>query len=366
MKKKLTPIIFLILAILFTSISFLQAQITIQSDEYDISLGTKLHLYFAVDSLGTGYDVSVGTTDGPQTWNFTLEQFPDGETAEFTVVDPATTPYSEFFPDADHAWENLSQGDTIITYQYFNLTSSDLFFHGMVLHNPDTAIFLVPEPAESMISFPVQMGASWTNSYSQTIGIEMFEVVEATNSNLTVDAWGNINIPAGNFECLRIREDKTEISTFYFFGTPLGSDTSTYISYTWVGETYGILASVTSDSNETDPNFTQAYDVTLRSSVETRVDDNFNTAVNTFELFYNYPNPFNPATIISYHLDQATNVELIIYNSVGEEVATFIQEYQSPGVHKVEWNAHNQPSGLYFCNLKTNQNSAIHKMVLLK
>ncbi|MEJ2543654.1 MAG: hypothetical protein P8Y99_06270, partial [Calditrichaceae bacterium] len=56
----------------------IKAQITIQSSEYDITLGTTHTLYSAEDTTEAGFTVNVGTTGGPQTWTFTEEQFPDG------------------------------------------------------------------------------------------------------------------------------------------------------------------------------------------------------------------------------------------------------------------------------------------------
>ena len=181
-----------------------------------------------------------------------------------------------------------------------------------------------------------------------------------------IDAWGTINIPAGSFDCLRIREDKTSISNIYLFGIPFESDTSTYISYTWVGKNYGILASITSDADETNPDFTRAYDVTIRSSVGTAIENNQNLKISSFELLQNYPNPFNPVTTISYNLAQATDVELIIYNALGEEVETLVKDFQSAGWQYIRWNAGTNPSGIYFCNLRTRDGSTMRKMILIK
>jgi photosystem II stability/assembly factor-like uncharacterized protein len=67
-----------------------------------------------------------------------------------------------------------------------------------------------------------------------------------------------------------------------------------------------------------------------------------------FSLEQNYPNPFNPTTAISYQLMANSFVTLRVYDVLGREVATLLNEVQSPGEHTVHWNASGSPSGAYF------------------
>ena len=85
-----------------------------------------------------------------------------------------------------------------------------------------------------------------------------------------------------------------------------------------------------------------------------------------FVLEQNYPNPFNPSTVISYKLAAMSNVRLTIYNSLGQEIKTLVNETQNAGVYKVNFDALNQPSGVYFYNLSFNGNSVTKKMMLMK
>ncbi len=64
-----------------------------------------------------------------------------------------------------------------------------------------------------------------------------------------------------------------------------------------------------------------------------------------------YPNPFNPATIVSYELPVASSVELVVFDLVGRQVARLVTAVQPRGTHKVAWNAGGQASGIYFCRL---------------
>ncbi len=91
-----------------------------------------------------------------------------------------------------------------------------------------------------------------------------------------------------------------------------------------------------------------------------------------FRLEGNYPNPFNPTTVISYYLAERAEVALEIYNLGGQLVHTLVQDWQESGHHNVHWNAadHGLASGLYFCRLGSRsqggQFMATHKMVLMK
>ena len=91
-----------------------------------------------------------------------------------------------------------------------------------------------------------------------------------------------------------------------------------------------------------------------------------------FALASNYPNPFNPATTIKYALPQAADVELTVYNVVGQVVRTLVAEHQSAGRYVVEWdatndNGHSLSSGMYFYRLQAGgEFHEVKKMLLLK
>jgi hypothetical protein len=89
------------------------------------------------------------------------------------------------------------------------------------------------------------------------------------------------------------------------------------------------------------------------------------------ELFNNYPNPFNPTTAIEYDIPQVTRVTLDVFNILGQNIATLVNETQSAGRYQAVWNgtdANGQPvaSGTYFYRLRTDTFVSTKKMVLLK
>jgi len=73
--------------------------------------------------------------------------------------------------------------------------------------------------------------------------------------------------------------------------------------------------------------------------------------VTEFELEQNYPNPFNPSTTIRYRLLKASNVSLRVFNTLGQYVATLVEDNENPGIHQLRW-CPNLPSGTYFYSLR--------------
>jgi Secretion system C-terminal sorting domain len=93
-------------------------------------------------------------------------------------------------------------------------------------------------------------------------------------------------------------------------------------------------------------------------------DENIN--INSFDLFQNYPNPFNPTTTITYSIPTSGFVTLKIYNLLGSEIATLVNEEKNFGTYKVTWDAQNIPSGVYFYKITASAFSIVKKMILLK
>jgi len=87
----------------------------------------------------------------------------------------------------------------------------------------------------------------------------------------------------------------------------------------------------------------------------------------TFDLKQNYPNPFNPKTTITYELHMTNEIELSIYNLLGQKIVTLVSAKQQPGTYSVEWDASGLASGIYIYRLESNSGySQTRKMVLYK
>ncbi len=91
-----------------------------------------------------------------------------------------------------------------------------------------------------------------------------------------------------------------------------------------------------------------------------------NNLPNDYMLYNNYPNPFNPSTTISYRIPQKGRVVLKVYDILGKEVATLVNEIKERGRHEIDFNAKNLASGTYIYSLRVNDFKESKKMILLK
>ena len=96
------------------------------------------------------------------------------------------------------------------------------------------------------------------------------------------------------------------------------------------------------------------------------IKPNSNEIHESFKLYQNYPNPFNPLTNIRFDIPKSTHIKIIIYNALGKEVATLVNEKLGAGDYEVDWNGTPYPSGVYFYKLITDEFTNAKKMVLLK
>jgi Subtilase family/Secretion system C-terminal sorting domain len=114
---------------------------------------------------------------------------------------------------------------------------------------------------------------------------------------------------------------------------------------------------------------TQSYNranIQFEISFLTNVNNNLTSIPETFSLSQNYPNPFNPSTKINYELPKSNFVLLKIYNVLGKEVATLVNEKQNAGAYSVEFNGSNLSSGIYFYKIQSGEFSDVKRMVLIK
>ena len=93
---------------------------------------------------------------------------------------------------------------------------------------------------------------------------------------------------------------------------------------------------------------------------------NSRTSPEKFELMQNYPNPFNPTTTIKYQIPSSSLVTLKIYNILGQEIATLVNEMQNSGSYTVQFNAVRLASGIYLYSLHAGSYIKTKKMILMK
>ena len=91
-----------------------------------------------------------------------------------------------------------------------------------------------------------------------------------------------------------------------------------------------------------------------------------NYSLSEFQLYQNYPNPFNSTSIISYSIPKSSQVSIKIFNTLGEEIETLVNEEKAVGTYELTWNAANIPSEVYFYRLQAGDFVQTRKMILLK
>ena len=111
--------------------------------------------------------------------------------------------------------------------------------------------------------------------------------------------------------------------------------------------------------------YTNNLQIAYGTSAEKRLIQN-NNIINHYSLKQNYPNPFNPSTVISFQLPEPGIVQLKVYNLLGKEVASLVNEFKPEGEYSINYNASGLPTGVYIYSLRVNGFVQNQKMTLLK
>ena len=88
--------------------------------------------------------------------------------------------------------------------------------------------------------------------------------------------------------------------------------------------------------------------------------------IKSYYLLQNYPNPFNPTTEINYSISKSGIVKIKVYDLLGKEVTTLVNEYKPTGSYHVQFNASKLVSGVYFYRMESGAYSETKKLILLK
>ncbi|MBS1517392.1 MAG: T9SS type A sorting domain-containing protein [Bacteroidetes bacterium] len=171
------------------------------------------------------------------------------------------------------------------------------------------------------------------------------------------------NLPAGwaSSICIDVcYPPETDTAVFYL--APADTQSYTMYFYTNTVPGNGMIRMRFENVNITNNRFQQRfYASTSLSGV-----NGLNELPSEYRLSQNYPNPFNPKTIISYELGITDITSLKIYNALGNEVATLVNQKQNAGKYSVEFDGNNFPSGIYFYTLMAGEFIDTKRMILLK
>ncbi|MEX0602924.1 MAG: T9SS type A sorting domain-containing protein, partial [Bacteroidota bacterium] len=280
-------------------------------------------------------------------------------------ITPAETPYAAEFPGATHAQTaTIDEEDgSGVGYAYFRISADSLFSLGFVFHQltpTDTTYFEYRTELNAV--FPLALGTTiakrdsfphdWDDGYSIENTVETF------------NAYGFLHFQGQKYPVLRSidhRQDSSYSNQEWYLEQS--------VRFFWISRD-GLV--MDARMNGVFPAFGVVWvdDIEVTSIVPTSlvgVSDEPVPVPVTFALKQNYPNPFNPSTTISFDLPSAGRATLRVYNLLGQEIATLLDEDRPAGTYAVTFNAGHLPSGIYFYQIVTEGGvRETKKMVLMK
>ena len=305
----------------------------------------------------------------PQTFNFaTVPGTVTGVDTERTLyVPPSGQPGASFFPSATTAGKLIdSSGGQVITIaQYFRIQDDGAYFLGFAERiqqgaSDTTAIFMYNPPA-LFLPLPLTVGTNRTSSDT----LDTPPIRHITLRSFTGDGYGTLTLPNGTtIQSVRVIAERTDLS--YFGETLLSRQKARDIEY------YGTDLSIASfhgvDTLYTSGSTTvREFEYNVRTGTTSVRQDNETIPVE-FSL-ENYPNPFNPSTVVKFSIPVGAGLvpsTLKVFDVLGQEVATLVDERLPAGSYKTTWNAADLPSGVYMIRLLAGEKSTTLKTLLMK
>jgi photosystem II stability/assembly factor-like uncharacterized protein len=363
--------------------------------QYGMVYESQLHSIYFTDAT-TGYaagesGIIMKTTDGGNNWveiqnisgfNFADISFTNSSTG-FVVGEYLGVPhYSVIFKttDSGNNWTEIQLGtdEILASIQFTNFQSgwavgNDYDYNGnnlaLIYHTSDGGDNWVKQnnlPFEALANvFFINSTKGWAVGHLGTI---------LTTDNPTPVELTSFTAKPDKDNLLLEWQTSTEINN-KGFEIQRSDISSNYSNWNVIGFVEG-SGSTTKESNYSylDKNLKQGKYVYKLIQIDfdgTRAQlHRVNVAINyqpvKYELDQNYPNPFNPATLINYQIPENGFVTLKVFNTVGKEVATLVNERQTNGSYSINFNASNLPSGLYIYQLRINNFVSSKKMLLIK
>jgi hypothetical protein len=339
MKSKL-----LIMFMWMSGISF--GQITISYTDFSQAFGpgSTYHSY-TTPIGGPTVSVFVGEASGTaQYWDFSNYTF--DYIGKSVGINPSTAPFINEFPTSnfvlyEKGW--MLGTDTIDLWNYKELQSDKLRLLGL---SGDSS-FTPFNPANTQAVVPLTYGSTWNVS----------------SGSVTVDAFGTMKLPSGEYECLRVRWDNVG-----FQRTPgmVNAENARSLANT---RSYIFYSKAVREVNVLGVQENQFSLTTVDVPSFSFSDREGNAGISEKEiplLTQNFPNPFHSQTAIRYNIASRSTVKLSVYDFLGKEVAILVNEVQSPGDHEVTFDATGLQGGLYYYQLMAGDRSISMKMIISK
>ncbi len=230
---------------------------------------------------------------------------------------------------------------------YFSTVDNNIRYNIAGVTNPDDPL-------------PVELSSFSANVLTNGIELNWQTATEVNNYGFEVEKKAPLNLPQG--------ETYGDWMTLGF--VPGNGNSNSPKEYSYVdediknqlnGKYYYRLKQIDTDGSYS---YSETIEIDWTNGV-TEVNDD-NNLPKEFSLSQNYPNPFNPNTVISYQLPVNSKVVLKVYDVIGKEVATLVNNEQEAGNHTAQFNGKGMSSGMYFYKLEAENFVQVKKMILLK
>jgi len=326
------------------------AQISVTQDEFIKIFNPGSFHYYA---NGTQLQYNIGKTGGPNIYDFSSINLSNLNISNNYLVDNIPELKVRYEPSSITIGETPQ---TIENNPVFFVKGDSVFVLGIASVNPEYR-FRHYRPYELLGKFPITYGNTFSQlitEYDTTFN-SSWQVVNYSSSSsneiTTIDGFGTLKLSIGNFDCIRVKKDHSGYGDKEFM----------YLTKEGIFVLAGMVAATEPDTGVVTMDGAQ---ILLHPSI---VDVNEEKIIpGKFLLEQNYPNPFNPITTISYQIPTTTFVTLKIYDLLGNEVASLVNEQKSSGEYEVNFYASNLSSGIYFYQLKAGTFVQNRKMLLLK
>jgi aminopeptidase N len=237
-----------------------------------------------------------------------------------------------------------------------------LFFRGLKAYATDTANFKLKNA--TIPEFFSKMGTVAGQDLTWFYNAWLYQV----NHPLYQNNYNFQNLGGGMW---RINFFTKQTQTTGFFPIPMeikfsftsGSDTTVRVMNSVNNQLFSFNFNRQPSAVVFDPN---SMIVIKTASLVMGIDENGATTPDKFELHQNEPNPFNPVTNINYDIPKNSHVKLVVYDLLGKEIKTLVNENKISGRYTVSFNGMNLPSGVYLYRLETDNFKDVKKMLMIK
>ncbi|MCX7832744.1 MAG: T9SS type A sorting domain-containing protein [Ignavibacteria bacterium] len=340
--------IYFIFIIFFYSLS-LNAQIVLTSAN-NPAVGDA-HILRNVDEG----EIIPGPAGANQFWDFSYIKAAQDSTATFFIL-KCTTPYGMHFDKA-----NLASHDGNWHFKYYNVTESFFQYHG----SGDTSKVVVYSDPVLTLQYPFTYGNSFLDSSYAIINLGQKLIKKSGIKLVIADGYGVIAFPNDTvYNVLRLKSTEIITDSIFIDGNFVSAEQIIDTSYYWYRSNYKFPIFVINFTySESGFNryagFVQNPNAVGIQALQTEMP-------NKIILHQNYPNPFNPITNIKFDLPNGDFVKLAVYNLLGQEISTLLNEFLKAGSYNITFNGYDLPSGIYFYKIITSDFSDTKRMILIK